>query len=112
MISQAKFHGGVFAGTAAFFSSPANALRSDVRVNYVFATSGATLKLPDARYFLQRGWCTKAIYNNGTFALVIQDAAGGTLVASLTTGQLAIFTLADNSTQAGTWIVQIRNKLT
>lgn len=79
---------------------------------WIVASAGVaslSLIVGDARNY-RRGCPVLAIYNNGTRTFTIKDNAGGTLQV-LTINNCAFLDLLDNSTQAGTWVVNVRAKL-
>lgn len=65
--------------------------------------------LPDAQLYMNPGGPIFIILNiSGTFAVAIEDDNGGTVLGSLGANASAIISLADNTTQAGTWLVDVR----
>lgn len=80
---------------------------------WILASAGiASLSLivGDAR-LMRRGAPVLAIFNNGTRTFTVKDNAGGTLQV-LTINNCAFLDILDNSTAAGTWVVNTRAKLT
>lgn len=82
------------------------------RLNILTLTAvGLSVTVPDARK-LKKGRPCIVISKQGGNAFAVKDNTGGVLVASLTTTQVLMMSLIDNSTQAGTWLLITRTRLT
>ena len=107
MISEATFNG---LSRELTFSTN-QTLGYGARIHLLFASVGSrTISLPDARR-LPLGWPMMILANIGSNAFAVNDNAGGSIAASVAANQWLVLALLVNTTQAGTWVADLRTKL-
>jgi len=106
VITEAKFQ-----GRSREFFTTGSQLQWGYRTFLISATvAGNIFTLPDARS-VPKGYVV-LVGGIGANSFVVKDSAGNTLEASHAQFSWTWFTLRDNSTQAGTWILDSRTRLT